>query len=212
MDRQQTTRGAGVTPSQIIFLAGSYLLGSIPTGYWLGKALKGIDVREHGSGNLGSTNVFRVLGTGPGLCTLIIDILKGLIPVLLAKHLYPNDLLLAALAGVAAIFGHTMSVFVRFRGGKGMATSAGVFAALLPMPSLVSIFVFITVTLTTRYVSLGSILGALTLVASSFIFSAPRPLAWTAVGVATIAIWKHRANIDRLLQGKENRLEWQKKA
>src|SRR5262245_51281482 len=95
-------------------LLGSYLLGSIPTGYWLGLAWKGIDVRTQGSGNLGATNVFRVLGTAPGLITLLIDILKGLLPVLIAEHLYPGDLQIAILTGLATILGHTLSIFVRF--------------------------------------------------------------------------------------------------
>jgi acyl phosphate:glycerol-3-phosphate acyltransferase len=200
-----------VTLPQIGFLVATYFLGSIPTGYWLGKTWKGIDIRQHGSGNLGATNVLRVLGKGPALFTFTFDCLKGLIPVLICQHLFPDNLLMATLTGLAAILGHTMSVFVHFQGGKGMATSTGVFAALLPMPWLVAITVFLTATIFTRYVSLGSILGALTLTACSFIFSAPRPLAWTTVAVAAFVIWKHRANIQRLLQGTENRLAWGKK-
>ncbi len=178
----------------------------MPTGLWLGKAWKGIDVRQHGSGNLGATNVFRVLGKGPALLTLSIDILKGLMPVLIVKHLFPDELWLATETGLATILGHTLSVFVRFRGGKGMATSAGVFTALLPFPSLIGITVFVLVSATTRYVSLGSILGALTLVACAFIFSAPRSLAWTASAVAVFVVWKHRMNIKRLLNGTELRI------
>jgi len=200
-----------VTVFHIGFLLAAYLLGSIPTGFWLGKGLKGIDIREHGSGNLGATNVLRVLGTGPALFTFTFDCLKGLIPVLISKHLFPGDLVIATLTGLATILGHTTSVFVRFRGGKGMATSTGVFAALLPIPWLVAITVFLTVTATTRYVSLGSILGALTLAFCSFIFSAPRSLAWTSVVVAVFVVWKHRANIQRLLRGTENKLAWGKK-
>ncbi len=200
-----------MTGLQIGFLIATYFLGSIPTGYWLGKAWKGIDIRKQGSGNLGATNVLRVLGKGPALFTFTVDCLKGLLPVLICQHLYPGDLLIATLTGVAAILGHTMSVFVNFQGGKGMATSTGVFAALLPIPWLAAITVFLTVTITTRYVSLGSILGAVTLSACSFIFQTPRPLAWTTVIIALFVIWKHRANIQRLLQGTENRLAWGKK-
>jgi len=200
-----------MTLSRVGFLLGTYLLGSIPTGYWLGRSWKGIDIRQHGSGNLGATNVYRVLGPGPALFTFTMDCLKGLIPVIAAKHFFPNDTLMMTLAGVIAILGHTMSVFVRFRGGKGMATSTGVFAALMPLPASVAIAVFIAVTVSTRYVSLGSILGSLTLVASSFIFSAPRPLAWTSVAVAVFVVWKHRGNIQRLRDGTENRMEWGKK-
>ncbi len=197
--------------SRIGFLLATYLIGSVPTGYWLGQAWKGIDIRQHGSGNLGATNVYRVLGAGPAIFTFSVDSLKGLIPVLAAQRLFPNALSISALTGVTAIVGHTMSVFLRFRGGKGMATSTGVFAALMPVPALVAIAVFLTVTLATRYVSLGSILGSLTLVASAFIFCAPRPLAWTSVAVAAFVVWKHQANIQRLLHGTENRMAWGKK-
>jgi glycerol-3-phosphate acyltransferase PlsY len=192
-------------------VAASYLLGSIPTGYWLGLAWKGVDVRQQGSGNLGATNVLRVLGTGPGVLTLALDILKGLIPVLVAQRLFPQELTLAILTGLAAIFGHTASIFVRFRGGKGVATTAGVFAALLPIPALAAVTVFAVVFGWSRYVSLGSLLGALTLACSSFIVAAPRPLAWTAVAMAVFVVWTHRANIRRLYSGTENRIEWRKK-
>src|SRR5882672_11102169 len=101
-------------------LALAYLIGSVPTGYWLGKLWKGVDVRQFGSGNLGATNVFRVLGVVPGLLTFVIDFSKGLISVLVAKRLFPGELSIALCAGLAAILGHTTSVFVRFRGGKGV--------------------------------------------------------------------------------------------
>jgi glycerol-3-phosphate acyltransferase PlsY len=201
-----------VTLSRGGFVLLAYFLGSIPTGYWLGKAWKGIDVREHGSGNLGATNVFRTLGPAAGLITLLIDVVKGLVPVLMVQHLYPGELMLSIAAGLAAIIGHTMSVFVRFRGGKGMATAAGVFAALLPVQSAAGIFVFISVSVLTRYVSLGSMLGALTLVGSLYFVPAPAPLVWTSVTVATFAFWKHRGNIQRLWNGTENRLEWKRKS
>jgi glycerol-3-phosphate acyltransferase PlsY len=191
-------------------IVGAYALGSIPTGYWLGRT-RGVDIRRHGSGNVGATNVFRVLGTGPGLFTFGVDCLKGLLPVLAAKALFPGELGIAAASGVAAILGHTTSPWVGFRGGKGMATAAGVFAALLPLPCLAALAVFLVITGATRTVSLGSLLGALTLAAGAFAFSAPRPLAWTAVLVAAFAFWTHRGNIQRLLRGTENRLDWKRR-
>ena len=200
-----------MTPSQAGLLIVAYFIGSIPTGYWLGLAWKGIDVRKQGSGNLGATNVFRVLGTFPGLLTLAIDILKGWVPVLWTRHLFPQSLSLALAAGLAAILGHTTSVFVRFRGGKGVATSAGVFAALLPLPFTAAAVVFAIVFAATRFVSLGSMLAVLTLAASSFMVSAPRPLSWAAVLVAVFVVWTHRSNIQRLRNGTENRLSWHKK-
>jgi glycerol-3-phosphate acyltransferase PlsY len=193
-----------------LFVA-AYFLGSIPTGYWLGLAWKGVDVRSQGSGNLGATNVFRVLGTGAGLCTLALDILKGWLPVFWARHFYAQDLTLAIAVGLIAILGHATSVFVRFRGGKGVATSAGVFAALLPLPTTAAVLAFALVFAATRYVSLGSLFAVLILAVSSFLLSSPPPLAWAAVVVAVFVFWTHRSNIQRLLNGTENRLSWQKK-
>lgn len=200
-----------MTPTRIGLFIVAYFLGSIPTGYWLGQAWKGIDIRKHGSGNVGATNVYRVLGPVPALFTFCVDCVKGLVPVILAQRLFPGELSTAALAGISAIVGHTLSVFVRFHGGKGMATATGVFAGLLPIPALVAFTVFITITIATRYVSLGSLIGALTLVACSFLLSAPRSLAWTSAAVAVFAFWTHRANIQRLLHGTENRMTWKSK-
>ncbi len=187
-------------------LLACYLLGSIPTGYWLGKAWKGIDVRQHGSGNLGATNVFRVLGVGPGVLTLILDIAKGAAPVLWIQHQMPDFLVMQVTAGLATIVGHTASVFVRFRGGKGVATSAGVFAALLPIPSLIAFGIFLITLAMTRQVSASSLASAVTLAISSFFF-APEPLlAYTAVIVAGLVIWTHRGNIRRICMGTEPRI------
>jgi glycerol-3-phosphate acyltransferase PlsY len=200
-----------VNLSEVGLLIVAYFLGSIPTGYWVGLAWKGIDVRKQGSGNLGATNVFRVLGTGPGLLTLAIDILKGWIPVIWAMHYFPQNLFLAAATGMVAIMGHATSVFVGFRGGKGVATSAGVFAALLPVPFAAAAAAFVIVFTATRYVSLGSLVAVLTLVISSFMLSAPSPLAWATVFIALFVFWTHRTNIQRLRNGTENRLSWPKK-
>jgi glycerol-3-phosphate acyltransferase PlsY len=200
-----------VTLARTGLVAASYFLGSIPTGYWLGLAWKGVDVRQHGSGNLGATNVLRVLGTGAGVLTLALDILKGLIPVLISERLFPHELTLAILTGLAAILGHTASIFVRFRGGKGVATAAGVFVALLPVPMLAAVVVFAVVFGWSRYVSLGSLLAAVTLASSSWIVSAPPPLIWTTVAVVAFVFWTHRTNIQRLLKGTEHRIEWHKK-
>jgi acyl phosphate:glycerol-3-phosphate acyltransferase len=199
-----------MTLTPIVYFALAYLIGSIPTGYWLGKAWKGVDVRQHGSGNLGATNVFRVLGPLPGSITLAIDILKGYLVVFVANILFPGVLWALISSGVFAIVGHTMSIFVRFRGGKGVATSAGVFLALLPGPSLVALFTFLVVFGISRYVSLGSLSGALALVTSAFFFSAPQALTGTATVVAFFVCWTHRSNIKRLLAGTENRIEWKK--
>jgi glycerol-3-phosphate acyltransferase PlsY len=184
----------------------SYLLGSVPTGYWLGKLWKGVDVRKQGSGNLGATNVFRVLGTAPGIFTLLIDVLKGAAPVLFVKHLQPGAIDLAVAAGLAAIVGHTTSIFVRFRGGKGVATSGGVFAALLPRPSLISLAVFALCLTLTRRVSASSICAAIALAAAAFALSAEPVPAYAAAAVAGMVLWTHRQNIRRLLAGTEPRI------
>ena len=194
------------------FVTMAYVIGSVPTGYWLGKLWKGVDIRQFGSGNLGAANVFRVLGPAPGLLTFLIDLAKGWISVFLAMRFFPGELPIAIVTGVAAILGHTMSVFVHFRGGKGVATSAGVFLALLPIPSAAGLAVFALVFGATHYVSLGSLLGAFTLVGASFALSSPKPLSWTAAVAALFVTWTHRANIRRLLEGTENRIAWSKKS
>lgn len=194
----------------ILYLAGSYLLGSIPTGYWLGKYWKGIDVRQHGSGNLGATNVFRVLGTGPGIITLGFDILKGFVPTAAAQRYFPGHIALIIAAGLAAILGHTMSIFVHFRGGKGVATSAGVFLALLPVPSVIAVSVFALSLLLTRIVSLSSMIAVVGLTLSAFFLAPVRQLFYAAAAVSSMILWTHRSNIKRLLNGTESRIAWPK--
>lgn len=191
---------------KLLILLACYILGSIPTGYWLGKAWKGIDVRQHGSGNLGATNVFRVLGAAPGTVTLLLDIAKGALPVLFIQHHMPESLVMQVTGGLATILGHTASVFVQFRGGKGVATSAGVFAALLPWPSAIALGVFLITLAMSRRVSVSSLVSAVTLAVSAF-FLAPEPLlAYTAAVVAALVVWTHRGNIRRILAGTEPRI------
>lgn len=187
-------------------VAVSYLIGSIPTGYWLGKGWKGIDIRQHGSGNLGATNVFRVLGKGPGMATLAIDILKGALPVLWVQSRFPGALSLAVAAGLAAIVGHMGSIFVGFRGGKGVATSAGVFAALMPIPSAIAFSIFLGLLGLTRFVSVSSVAGAAALAISALLMHADPLLAGAAVAVAAAVLWKHRHNLRRVAAGTEPRV------
>jgi glycerol-3-phosphate acyltransferase PlsY len=196
-----------MTHTQIIWIAGSYLLGSIPTGYWLGMAWKGVDVRKQGSGNLGATNVFRVLGPGPGIVTLVLDMLKGFLPVLACLHFFPGDETLAIVVGLAAIIGHITSFFVGFRGGKGVATSAGVFSALLPIPALFALIAFGVSLALSRIVSLSSLIGASALAISSFWLAPSRWMSGAATGVAVFIFWTHRGNIRRLIQGSEPRIQ-----
>ena len=190
-------------------------MGSIPTSYILGKKIKKLDIREYGSGNVGATNALRVLGTKYGVIALILDMAKGAIPVFVGKYLGFSDPWLIALA-LTAILGHIFTIFLNFKGGKGVATSAGVFIALTPLSVGIALVVFIITVWLTRYVSLGSILAALTLFVSELIiniqngFQSKEILVLVFV-IATFIIVKHKSNIQRLLAGNENKLSFKKK-
>ncbi len=203
------TATATIDPVMIAVALGlSYVLGSIPTGLWLGQALRGIDIREHGSKNIGATNTLRVLGKPLGAAALVGDMLKGAIPVfyfgtLTSDALLPIPLPLAC--GIAAILGHSFSLFLKFQGGKGVATSAGVFFALLPIPTLIAAIVFGVTVWRTRMVSLGSILAAVTLTVVAMFSPVSFALHFIVLLVATLVIWKHRSNIGRIMRGEENK-------
>ncbi len=183
----------------------SYALGSVPTGLWLGLKLRGVDIRQHGSKNIGATNTFRVLGKGLGVLTLAGDILKGWVPVVLFARLDTWEYL-PVLCGLAAILGHTFSLFLWFRGGKGVATSTGVFLGLAPVPTLIAGGVFAIVFAATRMVSAGSISAAAAMIAAVFAIATPVPVRIVTVLVAVLVIVKHHANIRRILKGEESRL------
>lgn len=191
--------------SFVPFLVFSYLIGSIPTAFWLGKAIYGVDIRQHGSGNSGATNSMRVLGKGAGFTVLIIDILKGWGIVLLARAL---DFRMEDqfLFGLAAVMGHILSIFAGFRGGKGIATSFGIILALNPIGALCSTMVFMVVVALSKYVSLGSLLGSFAFLMYSISFGENNLfflLACTALFL--LLCYTHRSNIGRLIQGKENK-------
>ena len=183
----------------------SYLIGSIPTGLWLGLKFRGVDIRQHGSKNIGATNTMRVLGKKIGAIALAGDAAKGLIAVLLFGRLDEWQYL-PLLCGIAAIIGHTSSVFLRFRGGKGVATGGAVFAALAPIPTAIAVAAFAAVIALTRMVSAGSIVAAIVLAAAVIGLGAPWPLQTAAALVALFVIYKHRANIARILRGQENKI------
>ena len=192
-----------------IALALAYLSGSIPFAHLAGKA-KGVDLRKQGSGNLGATNVFRVLGWKIGMAVFVADAAKGALPVLwLAPRIdSPRDSALWAIAvGVAAIAGHVRPVFLKFgKGGKGVATASGVFFALAPVEMLVAFGVFVAVVLATGYVSLGSLISAIVLPALLAITSGVGSLLFAVSAIiAAFVFWTHRANIGRLRRGEENR-------
>lgn len=188
-----------------IWIIASYLIGSIPAGYLMAKAVKGIDIRQHGSGNPGATNVFRVAGPVPGVLTFVVDFLKGLVPVLLAVRYFGNTYeLYWILAGLAVLAGNMWSVFMGFKGGKGVATGAGIFFALLPVPAAAAFITFWIVFFITRYVSVASITAAISLPVFSFLNHQPPAISVFAACAAALIIFRHRSNIGKLLNGTEN--------
>ncbi|HJU90337.1 MAG TPA: glycerol-3-phosphate 1-O-acyltransferase PlsY [Gemmatimonadaceae bacterium] len=186
----------------------AYLVGSIPSAYLAGK-LRGVDLRQHGSGNLGATNVMRVLGWRVALPVFLADILKGALPVLLLPRVTATTQpeLWAIAYGVAAIIGHVRPIFLLWKGGgKGVATAAGVFFALAPLATFIALVVFVGVLLAWGYVSLGSLSAAVALPLAVLIFDGWRtPVLYVAVIVALFVFWTHRANIGRLRRGEEHR-------
>jgi glycerol-3-phosphate acyltransferase PlsY len=189
----------------ILVLAGAYLLGSIPTGLLLGKAY-GVDVRTEGSGNIGATNLYRTVGRKVGAMTLAGDCLKGMLPVLAVKY-SSLPLEYAAWAGLAAFCGHVFSVFLRFRGGKGVATALGVFLALSPLAVAIALGVFAVMMLVWRYVSLGSISAAAVMPIAVWALGGGRVIEVVTMIVAVIVIFRHTENIKRLAAGTENRFK-----
>lgn len=182
-------------------LAG-FLAGSVPTAYIIGRVLRGVDIRTLGSGNVGATNVFRTLGKGPGIVTLLIDIGKGLLPVLAARSFGLHPLTPVA-TGLAAVAGHTWTPFLGFKGGKGVATSAGVFLALLPWAALAALAAFAAAFALTKKVSVGSLSATVVLPSASFSIYGPVPSSWLSLAIALLVAVKHAPNIRRLARGEE---------
>jgi glycerol-3-phosphate acyltransferase PlsY len=215
----QTPIEHGMTPNafQWLWPVFFYLVGSVPTGYLLAQS-RGMDIRQHGSGNIGATNVWRVMGRNWGLTAFACDFLKGFLPLYVVRKLCLPEMdswvvaLLLVVCGLAAIVGHNYTPWLGFKGGKGIATSAGVMAALMPPVLGVALSLWIIVTLATRTVSIGSIVAAVVLAPAAAWFY---PGAWIYFGLATLAgglaIWRHRSNIQRLLAGTEPRFEFSSK-
>lgn len=188
------------------WLALSYLLGAIPTSYVVGRLFKGIDLREHGSRNLGATNVYRVLGWKYAIPVGLLDAAKGAIPVWLFGPRVPSIALFGVYCGIAAVVGHVFSGFVGFKGGKGVATAAGVVLALAPWALLAVFVLWGALVWLTGYVSLGSVVSAaLFPLAAYFLEGSRGPVLLAEIGLAALLIWKHRANLRRLAAGTENR-------
>jgi glycerol-3-phosphate acyltransferase PlsY len=193
----------------------AYLIGSIPFGILLAKMFGGVDVRKAGSGNIGATNVARVAGPLPGILTLVLDALKGVAAVWLAARFANDSAMWMTLAGLSALIGHCFPVWLRFHGGKGVATAAGMFLALCWPAALGAIGVFILVVLFSRFVSLGSVSAAAAMPLLIYLLWAPHhapPLIVTfgAFAAAMLVIYKHDANIQRLVEGREPRFSFGK--
>ena len=195
------TRPALNAPPILAILA-SYLLGATPTSYIAGKVGRGIDLREHGSKNLGATNVYRILGWKYAIPVALVDIAKGAVPVLV----FWRPAWLAGAVGAAAVLGHMFSPYVSFTGGKGVATAAGMFLALAPIQTLLALVVFAVVLLSSGYVSLGSLTSGLMLpVLLGLTVGVRSPVFAISAVVAAFVFWTHRANIARLRSGEEHR-------
>jgi glycerol-3-phosphate acyltransferase PlsY len=198
----------------VLYLLLTYIIGSIPTGYLVVKIFKGIDIRTVGSGNIGATNVNRVMGTKWFVIVLILDALKGYLPVIISNVLFVDKFLyMPALTGIAAIIGHTFTIFLKFKGGKGVATSLGVFLALAPVSIISSLFIFLIVLYFFRYISLGSITAAILFPAFVFIYGESGYLNLVLIFSlisAIFIIYKHKDNIKRLMDGTENKFDIKK--
>ena len=203
----------------ILLMILAYILGSVPNALWIGKVFKGLDIREHGSRNAGSTNAARVLGVKLGILTLILDVSKGLVPTLIAILLrvdfFQNLTKILnfdyVLVGICAILGHVFSMFMNFKGGKAVATTLGVFLILVPKAILFAAIVFFVVFAISRYVSLSSVLAAISL--PIFIYFLYQQTIYVILGIliAILIVVKHRSNIERLKNGTESKFSLKNK-
>ncbi len=197
----------------LIFVFG-FLFGGVPFAYIISKAVAGIDIRKVGSGNVGATNVARVLGLKWGILVFFLDTLKGFLPVFIVRLIVPYNIELALATGLAPILGHIFTPFLGFKGGKGVATSLGVFLAISPIGILLGLIVWIFTVLLTGYVSLGSLLGSLSaLLWILFLDPNRSSLPFVVISALVVAlIWfRHRENIRRLIKGKEHKI-WERKS
>jgi acyl phosphate:glycerol-3-phosphate acyltransferase len=204
-----------VTPTTILLLAAAYFLGSIPFGLLLAKLFAGSDIRKSGSGNIGATNVARVAGPAAGILTLLLDGAKGSAAVWLAGRFTAQSSTVLTLAAVAALLGHCFPVWLKFKGGKGVATALGVFLMLAPVAALCALLVFVVVTLAWRFVSLGSVSAAAAMPLLMYFLWAPGHAPPLVVDFGTLfasalVIFKHDANLQRLVDGTEPKFSFGK--
>ena len=194
-----------------LFLIGAYLIGAIPTGYLVGRWYK-LDLREEGSGNLGSTNVYRVVGFIPSVVVLFVDLLKGFLPVWFFPQWDSHTGPWAFAYGLAATLGHVWPIYTRFRGGRGVATAGGTLIALAPVAVSIAFFIWLGTVLLTRTASLGSLLAATTIPIITWrVDPGSQSVVIYALLIATLVWWTHRANIGRLLRREEIKIHWNRR-
>lgn len=193
----------------VLFLAclASYLIGAIPNGLIFGKLLWGVDLRQHGSRNIGATNAWRTLGKGPGFLIFFLDLMKGIIGVLLGNMAGGNMGAAPILGGVMAIIGHSCSIFLKFKGGKGVATGLGVIAMLMPEVTAVVFLLWLAVVYVTGYVSAASILAASSVPFLAWLWGEPLEALCFGGSAAIFIIYRHKANIERLMAGTESKIK-----
>lgn len=191
----------------ILFCIFAFLFGSIPWGYLIGK-LKGVDLRRVGSGNIGATNVLRTVGKKEALLTLILDLSKGTVPVLLFRAIYPNEesLFFAGMVGISSILGHCYSPWLKFRGGKGVATSLGVLLAYVPLAGVITIILWILTYKLSKISSLSALVSFTILPGVVIILGYPMEILSLIILITVIIYLRHRENISRLIQGKEQKI------
>jgi glycerol-3-phosphate acyltransferase PlsY len=195
----------------IVLTVFSYVIGSIPFGLLLAKT-KGVDIRTIGSGNIGATNVLRCLGKAMGIACFVLDVLKGYLPAAFFPILGKIDPAFGILFGTAAIIGHNFPVFLKFKGGKGVATSAGVLLGVAPMAVVIGLLTWVIVFYTSGYVSLGSIIAALVVILTGWTAGYDPVIATALTLLGGLTIYRHRANIQRLKNGTENKFQRKKKS
>ncbi len=190
----------------VVLVFGSYLLGSVTFSYFVGKWIRGIDIRDHGSGNAGATNALRLLGKGPAVFVFISDLLKGVLAVWLGIWFAPDALWVAAACGIFAVVGHNWPIFFRFKGGKGIATTIGVTLTLSFYPALAAVLITVIIIALTRYVSLGSLSFAVFLPLFIWLMNLSLEVFIASVCLAILAFIRHHSNILKLINGQENKL------
>lgn len=198
----------------ILSLSTAYLIGAIPTGFLFAKYIKGIDIRTFGSGNVGATNVYRTIGKAPGFAVLFLDILKGALPVAILPMIFKLDASSSIsmdsyklLIGASSIAGHVWTIFLNFKGGKGVATTAGVMIVLVPKVVLIAFILWVIIFAISRYVSLASIIASISLPLSALAFKMEKSLVVFLAILCALGIYTHKSNIKRLLKGEEHKIK-----